>query len=132
MGNATINLPGGKTVEIVREMVTVESWMPETDPDWTYVDNDGHRHSTTSVRREMSAKWIETSPAYTDSDGEEYNADGEYRCVDCQEVLHIGTRTPGPQHIITGESYYIDGERVTKEAAEALVDAYLDKVKEKA
>ena len=71
-----------------RDYVTVSSLYPEPDPDWTFVDAAGHRHDGSGETLE----WVFTRTYWCEECCDEHE-EGEWRCLECGEVLVPGTRT---------------------------------------
>lgn len=69
--------------------------MEEADPEWEYVDEEGHKHSwnikdiNSGDWEHPTVKYVEDSPATR-----EYPAEGHYECKKCGETIEFGWRTP--------------------------------------
>lgn len=126
---AVLNLPGGHVAEHDRDVIPISSWTPVRDPKWSFTDAEGHEHHYDGAWA-TNTRWIETAPAGFDADGEEYNAEGDYHCSVCGEVIVPGTWVdPFPTYITTGETYRWDGRECTRDEWERLVLAAVEEMR---
>lgn len=83
------------------EPIEVTSNLPEPDPDWRYVDAQGHEHTYSDGYPTLVE--VEDWPAGVDVDGFDYPAGTRLECRLCGEEVRPGLRGP------TGFREYIAG-----------------------
>ncbi len=79
----------GYALELERDIIVIESIYPEPDPDWTFIDEVGHHHDASRA----TLDWVVTRTYWCEGCEDEHE-DGEWRCRQCGEVIHPGTRSP--------------------------------------
>jgi len=125
MASASINFDG-HTLEIIRETVDVTSaYASKPDPDWTFTDAAGHQHYYNKNETGGPHPTLEWKPDMVHcADCHEDEDRGGLVCKICGEEIQPGfVPDPGP-HVIPGlVSYLIDGEPVSKQAAEDFMAA---------
>lgn len=96
-------LLSGYSISVEQDMIDVTEMGPVADPNWTYLDEQGHGHfcgaATDAYRGYPTLTWIEDVQGYRDGDGEEYNAVGHHECRFCGERIVPGTKFPVPSKI---------------------------------
>lgn len=83
----------GYTLDVDRDGQWIESSIPELDPDWKSVDENGHGHFVKD-RELPTLKWV--SEPCTMGHGDDCDAEGHYECRTCEALVVPGTRTPKP------------------------------------
>jgi hypothetical protein len=107
----------------------VHSGIPEADPDWRFVDPNGHGHFRQG-NKYPTLRWVALPCSM--GHGDECTSEGYYECTICSKVIHPGTRTPEPRWIpgVTtftlkcvdddGTTTYVFGETQWAELREAM------------
>lgn len=121
---ATFRAPAG-TLEIHTEQIDVTSALPYPDKRWTYTDQQGHDHYWREGYPTLT--WIvDSSETYWCEDcGEEHErTEGHYECPLCGETIAPGLCPPDTfRRFAPGRtSYTLDGQPITKEQAEAIIE----------
>lgn len=125
MAGATIHFDGHE-LEIIRESVDVTSMFAmKPDQEWEETDAAGHRHYRSETETGGPYPTLQWRPDMIHcSDCHEEEDHGYLVCRECGERVQPGfVPDPGP-HVIPGlVSYWIDGEPVSKQAAEDFLAA---------
>ncbi len=120
----------GHTLEIQREVIDVTP-MAEPDPGWTFTDRAGHTHGYTDGAPDGPYTTLEYRTVHDHADDGECDADGDQEfcypvlvCKRCAQPVRPGTRAPLFRQNMPGmTTYLIDGEPVSKQAAEDFMAA---------
>lgn len=120
----------GHTLEITTEVIDVTP-LAEPDPKWTFTDAAGHRHYWSDTESGGPYPTLEYRTVHDHADDEECDADDDQDlcypvlcCKQCGQPVAPGTRPPSSRRIVPGlRTYLIDGEPVSKQAAEDFMAA---------
>ena len=118
---------GPHVIEVETELIDV-SVMSAPDPAWTFIDAAGHGHAWVFDAEHRAA--MPTCEQHTvhaaigDPDDEWYEPPvWIWRCVQCKETIHPGTRAE--QAKMKGlTTIYIDGRRATEPQVRELIVRY--------
>jgi len=125
MGSA-LRLPDGRRIEVVTDMIDVTSSLPRPDEKWTYTDRAGHEHHWSDDAWPTLRQVIDDVYWVLDDDGyEEYKEEEfHWECVQCGEHIEPGMRGPSmfKEYMPGHTSYFLDGEEITHEQAEVLLN----------
>lgn len=83
----------GMTVQYHTEQIPIDPGGNELDPDWKFVDHEGHGHfygDFKSGDRYPTLKWV--SRPCTMGHGDDCDSEGYWECRQCGEVIQPGTR----------------------------------------
>jgi hypothetical protein len=89
---------------------------PERDPEWTYVDHQGHTHALVDGEY-PTLRWVDDEPYWCEEHQEEHEQ-GHRECAICGEEIEPGMRIVGGTHreFMPGlKRFYIDEEEVSEE-----------------
>jgi len=123
---------------VERDMIPMDSIMPEPDPYWVYTDEHSHTHRWVRVGREAHSEvdsWdlptleyiITGETGYDDGCGQtDVILDGEYRCRECGEVVVPGTRTPEPGRMVAGPVRWSARVEMTAKQVVSIPRSWLD------
>lgn len=120
----------GHTLEIQTERVDVTPMM-EPDPNWTFTDAAGHEHSYTASDHAGHYPTLAYLPHHGHADDEDecdYDDDQHLcypvlACTECSEEIRPVLRPGRPASIPGLTSYLIDGQPVSKQAADDFMAA---------
>ena len=92
----------GKDYWLQVERETIEtSVISEPDPNWLFVDGQGHEHRYGPEFSTPTLKWVSFG-RYWCADCHEYHEDGESQCATCGEHVVPGTRSPAGRTFVSG------------------------------
>lgn len=107
------NVYGELVVE--QEMIEVRSNSPKPNPNWKFVDKQGHGHFYHNGYPTLA---IEESEPYFCGDCIDEHIDEHYVCKHCHEPITPGTMIDPSAHYIAGPiTYILKGEVVTEAVA---------------
>ena len=124
MSEQTVIITEGE-LRVTRDVQPFYSNLPELDPRWRFTDAAGHEHRGDNLRA-TTVEAIIGRDGCGDPGccGETWDVT-ELRCDTCAEPIRPGTRIPtGVRYIVTGESYFLNDEPITKEQFEEIVSKY--------
>lgn len=114
----------GHELTVETESIDV-TCMTEPDPGWKFTDKAGHTHSYVADRPGGPYPTLEYRTQHDHADDGECDADGDQEfcypvlvCKRCGQPVRPGTRAGTPTRIPGMTTYTIDGEPVSKQAAE--------------
>jgi hypothetical protein len=117
----------GHELEVTTEAIEITSISnDEPDPDWTETDSQGHRHYRSTTETGGPYPTLQWKPDMVHcSDCHEEEDHGHLVCIQCGERVQPGMRPlpPGRNFIPGMTSYLIDGQPVSKQAAEDFLAA---------
>lgn len=92
-------LPAGIMVEMEQEEISYTTMYPyERDPDWRFTDQAGHEHDA----KLKTCVWYVTLRYYCEDCRDEHE-EGEWRCLQCGQVILPGRRYIGHgPHVLPG------------------------------
>jgi DNA-directed RNA polymerase subunit RPC12/RpoP len=103
----------------------IESDLPESDPNWQGADSNGHEHramkSDTGRVAYPTLKQVTGEPYWCPDCGDEH-ADMWLECPICGEKVTPGTRPSTPKMISTGSRYLWNGEPISVERANEIIE----------
>lgn len=102
-------------------IIDVTSNAPRRDPDWRYIDKEGHLHAL--VAKEWpTLTWVVDRTYWCDSCNDEHQ-EGHYECNICGETIEPGMRpSPGhAEHIEGRREYFLNDEPISEEDAKELM-----------
>lgn len=86
----------GISLDINQDYIPITSSSPSADPDWRYVDREGHGHFRQD-NKYPTLDWI--SFGCSMGHGDDCDAEGQYECRQCREVIVPGSRIAPPTSI---------------------------------
>lgn len=137
--NRAQTLSARHMLEMRREEINVtSSYRPDTN--WRYVDQQGHTHiwqERTKAGELIVVGEYDPAKTYVVSslryvvdvpETDEYPEEGHHVCMQCGECVRIGyTADDIDRYILGAISYYCDGEQISKETFDRLVQEEFDR-----
>jgi hypothetical protein len=111
----------GYQIDIAQDGQWVESGMPERDPDWKMVDENGHGHFVDKNGELPTLRWV--AQPCSMGHGDDCDSEGYFECLLCGEVISPGTRTPKPFYVAGMTTYTLTTETSTYEFGPTQWDA---------
>lgn len=101
----------------------ITSDFPEPDPNWKGADSNGHEHYySEGPHRYPTLKQVAGDP-YWCVDCRDEHVDTWFECPICGEQVVPGSRTARPVWVSTGSSYTWNGEPISRERANEIINA---------
>lgn len=109
------------SIRTVTEMIDVTSNAPRRDPNWTYIDDNGHMHAL-AADTWPTLRWIIDETYWCHTCCDEHH-DGHWECIECGEWIKPGMLGPSGQiaRIPGLKTYYLDDQEITEYEAIAIV-----------
>lgn len=132
MAKSSLILGPGQVLEYtvdVQEVRTLGDVWTEADKDWCYADKYHHVHFWEDGYPTL--EWFSDEDYWCES-CRDMHCDTWQRCPRCHEKIVPGTtKHYGPKYIQGMHQYYLNGERITDEQANELIDAARNKIGDK-
>lgn len=120
MAVITLQIAEGDELEVHNDGQWIRSELPEPDPNWRGTDSNGHEHYyADGTDRYPTLREVSGEPFWCDT-CEEEEVPTWLECPICGEQVAPGTRTPEPIWLAGPQSFFLNGEPITKERAEEI------------
>ena len=110
-------------LEFNQDVEWITSDLPEPDPNWKGADSNGHEHHAVVEAEHVTYPTLKLAAGepYWCPDCRDEHTDTWWECPACGEKVTPGTRPSTPKPIIRSQQYYWDGEPISSERANEIM-----------